>query len=72
MDKLGYIEIKIVGSKGKLDLTPDNNDIKEIIYYDPIYDKEYLTKLRQKAKKSWQGVTDPDKWLREMRGGYNA
>ncbi|MEK0337216.1 MAG: hypothetical protein QQN41_07270, partial [Nitrosopumilus sp.] len=31
MDKLGYIEIKIVGSRGKLDLTPDNYDIKEII-----------------------------------------
>jgi len=53
-------------------INPDNNDIKEIIYYYPAYDKEYLTKLRQKAKKSWQGITDPDIWLREMRGGYNA
>ncbi|MDI6734923.1 MAG: hypothetical protein QME42_01805 [bacterium] len=31
MGKLGYIEIKIVGSKGKMELTPDNYDIKEII-----------------------------------------
>jgi hypothetical protein len=29
--KIGYIEIKITGSKGNLDLTPDNYDIKEII-----------------------------------------
>jgi hypothetical protein len=72
VDKLGYIEIKIVGSRGKLDSTPDNYDNKEIIYYDPAYDEEYLTKLRRKAKKSWQGITDPDKWLREMRKGFNA
>ncbi|GAG84087.1 unnamed protein product [marine sediment metagenome] len=52
MDKLGYLETKIVGSKGKLDLTPDNYDNKEKIYYDPSYDEEYITKLRQKAKKS--------------------
>jgi hypothetical protein len=45
---------------------------KEIIDYYPVYDEEYLNKLRQKAKMSWQGVTDPDKWLRELRGSYNA
>ena len=31
MDKIGYIEIKISGSKGNLNLTPDNYDIREII-----------------------------------------
>ncbi|MGL4599471.1 MAG: hypothetical protein ACRCYO_18250, partial [Bacteroidia bacterium] len=31
MDKIGYIEIKISGSKGNLDLTPDNYDIRELI-----------------------------------------
>ena len=31
MDKIGFIEIKITGSKGNLNLTPDNYDIKEII-----------------------------------------
>jgi len=31
MDKIGFIEIKITGSKGNLDLTPDNYDIREII-----------------------------------------
>ena len=45
---------------------------KEIIDYYPVYDEQYLKNLRQKAKKSWQGITDPDKWLREMRGGYDA
>ncbi len=31
MEKIGYIEIRITGSKGNLDLTPDNYDIREII-----------------------------------------
>lgn len=31
MEKLGYIEIKINGTKGNNELTPDNYDIKEII-----------------------------------------
>ena len=31
MDRIGYIEIKVVGKKGNLEITPDNYDIKEII-----------------------------------------
>jgi hypothetical protein len=31
VDNLGYIEIKINGSKGNLELSPDNYDIREII-----------------------------------------
>lgn len=31
MDKIGYIEIRILGAKGNLDLTPENYDIREII-----------------------------------------
>jgi hypothetical protein len=31
MDKLGYIEIRITGSKGNFDLSPDNFDIKDIM-----------------------------------------
>jgi hypothetical protein len=31
MDKIGFIEIRITGSKGNLDLKPDNYDIREII-----------------------------------------
>lgn len=31
MDKIGFIEIRITGSKGNLDLAPDNYDIREII-----------------------------------------
>lgn len=31
MEKIGYIEIRITGSKGNLELSPDNYDIREII-----------------------------------------
>lgn len=31
MEKIGFIEIRIIGSKGNLDLSPDNYDIREII-----------------------------------------
>ncbi len=31
MDKIGYIEIKITGSKGNIELSPENYDIREII-----------------------------------------
>lgn len=31
MEKIGFLEIRITGSKGNLDLTPDNYDIREII-----------------------------------------
>lgn len=31
MDKIGYIEIRITGSKGNMSLGPDNYDIREII-----------------------------------------
>jgi hypothetical protein len=31
VEKIGFIEIRITGSKGNLDLSPDNYDIREII-----------------------------------------
>ncbi len=31
MDKFGNIEIKVLGNKGNLQLSPDNYDVKEII-----------------------------------------
>lgn len=42
----------------------------ELVEYQPKYDEVYLKSLRDKAKKSWLGSIDPDKWLREVRGSY--
>jgi hypothetical protein len=33
MDKIGFVEISITGSKGNLDLSPDNYDIREIVAF---------------------------------------
>jgi len=44
----------------------------ELVDYQPKYDEIYLKALRDKAKKSWLGGIDPDKWLKEIRGGYDA
>jgi len=44
----------------------------ELVDYQPKYDEQYLQALRDKAKKSWLGSIDPDKWLKETRGGYDA
>src|SRR5690606_12286408 len=40
----------------------------ELVEYQPRYDERYLNELREKASKSWAGITDVDKWLREIRG----
>jgi hypothetical protein len=43
----------------------------ELLEYDQSYDENYLSSLRAKAKKSW-GNIDTEKWLREIRGSYDA
>lgn len=51
----------------------DRNSLKflELIDYDPTYDSDYLQNLRKKAM-SWLGTVNPDQWLRDIRGGYDA
>lgn len=44
----------------------------ELIDYEQSYDEKYLKSLREKAKKSWLSNIDADKWLKEIRGGYDA
>jgi hypothetical protein len=52
----------------------DTSSLKfiELLDYLPKYDEQYLKHLRDKAKKSWLGKIDPDNWLKEIRGGYDA
>lgn len=44
----------------------------ELVDYQPKYDEQYLKGLRDKAKKNWLGTINPDNWLRDIRGGYEA
>src|SRR5690606_20398195 len=52
----------------------DRSTIKfvELMDYQPKYDEQYLKSLREKAKKNWLGTINPDNWLNEIRGGYEA
>jgi hypothetical protein len=52
----------------------DKSSLKflELIDYHPDYDEQYLSDLRKKAKKSWLKDIDPDEWLKQIRGGYDA
>ena len=43
----------------------------ELINYNPKFDSDYLTSLIKKAKNSWKGI-NTEKWLSELRGGYEA
>lgn len=43
----------------------------ELIDYSPKYDQKYLATLISKAKNSWKGI-NPDEWLLNLRGGYEA
>lgn len=44
----------------------------ELVDYQPKYDENYLKALRDKAKRSWLSKINPDVWLNEIRGGYEA
>ena len=44
----------------------------ELVDYQPKYDENYLKALRDKAKTSWLSNINPNTWLNEIRGGYEA
>jgi hypothetical protein len=52
----------------------DKNSLRfvELVDYQPKYDELYLKSLRDKAKKNWLGNIDSEKWLLQIRGGYDA
>jgi hypothetical protein len=52
---------------GEIDKT--NFTFIELIEYDPKYDEVYLSALRTKAG-AWLKKIDPNRWLRDLRGGY--
>jgi hypothetical protein len=43
----------------------------EMIPYYPKYNEEYLDKLIKRSTAKWQNI-DADKWLRDLRGGYDT
>jgi len=43
----------------------------ELIDYNPKFDKNYLNSLIERAKNSWKNL-NPDEWLLDIRGRYEA
>lgn len=66
--------IRAVGKQHSETGEIDTSTLKfiELINYEPKYDEIYLKTLRDKAKKSWLGSINPDAWLKDLRGGYDA
>lgn len=65
-----------VRASGKQNIETGEIDTKslkliELIDYNPKFDNDYLNQLISKAKQSWKGI-NPDEWLIELRGGYEA
>mgnify|MGYP003616278606 FL=1 len=68
------IGIRALGKQHSTTGEIDSSNLKflELVDYQPKYDELYLKGLREKAKKSWLDEIDPDNWLKEIRGGYDA
>ncbi|HBY67655.1 MAG TPA: hypothetical protein DEG69_07825, partial [Flavobacteriaceae bacterium] len=65
-----------VRASGKQNIETGEIDTKslsllELIDYQPKFDSDYLNSLIKKAKKSWNNI-NPDEWLLNLRGGYEA
>lgn len=66
--------IRAIGKQHSETGEVDKSTLKflELVEYQPKYDEIYLKGLRAKAKKSWLGSINPDEWLKQIRGGYDA
>lgn len=66
--------IRAVGKQHSETGEIDTSSLKfvELVDYNPRYDEDYLKGLREKARHNWRGDMDAEKWLRDLRGGYDA
>jgi hypothetical protein len=66
--------IRAIGKQHSETGEVDKTSLKflELIDYQPKYDENYLQKLRKKAQKSWLRGINADKWLKDIRGSYDA
>lgn len=73
-DNLLYKEygVRVIGKQNLETGEIDRSNLKliQLIDYNPVYDESYLNNLIAKASPKFKGI-DPDKWLNEIRGGYD-
>jgi hypothetical protein len=65
-----------VRATGKQNIETGEIDTKtlsliELIDYNPKFDNAYLNSLIKKAKSNWKDI-NPEEWLLNLRGGYEA
>ncbi len=65
--------IRAIGKQNSETGEIDKTSLKflNLLDYQKVYDKNYLSSLRKKAKESWLKNINPDNWLREVRGTYD-
>ena len=65
-----YFGVRAKG-KQKIDtgeIKDDSLELIELLAYKPLYNEDYLDSLIKKATPKWNGVTDADQWVRNIRG----
>ena len=64
--------VRVIGKQNLETGEIDKSALKliQLIDYSPKYDEQYLNGLIAKASPKFKGI-DPDKWLNEIRGGYD-
>jgi hypothetical protein len=76
MDNVVYsiIGVHAKGKQSVRDFEIDTRSLELVNFleYAPKKDRAYLNTLIERASKAWEGIKDPDAWLREMRGGEVA
>jgi hypothetical protein len=55
-----------------LEMDPNSLQFVELLDHDAAYSQSYLDALLKRAAPAWAGVTDPDAWLEELRGGTHG
>ncbi len=65
--------IRVIGKQHSETGEIDKSTLKfiELIDYSPKYDENYVKELRKKAM-NWLNTINPEEWLSEIRGGYDA
>jgi len=54
------------------EMDPNSLRFIDLLDHDTAYSQPYLQTLLDRAAPAWAGVTDPDAWLEELRGGAHA
>ena len=64
--------VRVSGKQNLSDGKPFELRLKNYIEYNPVFDRDVLDLLIERASKKWETVPDVDAWLNELRAGAYA